>query len=107
MVIYCIYLMKDPYAELMSYRGEPLGLPGGHLEFIGYFETYKEARLAMHERLSEEHYQEDKNGGFIAIRGAGLNDCCISGRRQFFLWDPDKEGFYEAEEPEIWRHAAL
>lgn len=106
-MIYCIYLTKNPYEKLLTYRGEELDTPGCHLEFIGYYESYEDAARAMHAHLEEEHYQEGKHGGFIVNRTPGLYSWCTNDHRTFFLWDPDKKGFFEAEEPEIWKYVAI
>lgn len=106
-MIYCIYLTKNPYEKLLTYRGEELDIPGCHLEFIGYYESYEDAAKAMHVSLEDEHYQEGKHGGFIVNRKPGITGFCDASERTFFLWNPDREGFYEAEEPEIFKYIAI
>ncbi len=106
-MIYCIYLIENPYAKLVDCLGRELYTPGSPLEFIGYFETYEEAKHAMQDLLVDENEQEGKFGGFIVKRKPGLDIGCCQDEREFFLWDPDKEGFYKHEEPEIWKYVAI
>ena len=107
-MIYCIYLTENPYAKLVDCLGRELDSPGCHLEFIGYYESYEEAVEVMHNKLFDENYEEGMNGGFIANREPGrTGGCCVPNNRTFFLWDPEKEGFYEATEPEIFKYIAI
>ena len=44
------------------------------------------------------------HAGFILCRFPGLYQAALS--RMYFLWNEEKKGFFEAEEPEIFKHVA-
>lgn len=45
--------------------------------------------------------------GFILCHFPGLYECATTEARMYFVWDEKKQGFYQAEEPEIFRYYSL
>lgn len=75
----------------------------GCIDHMGFYYELDTAIQAMNENwcdIQETCYY----AGFILCRFPGLYYAGTS--RMYFLWDNEKEGFFEAEEPEIFKHVA-
>lgn len=106
-----IYVMQvfEKIDELKNSKtGEGLGWPDtGCVDTVGFHYNIEDAINAMHENacdIQETCYYF----GFVYTKWPGVygrggtpND------RIFFAWDEEKKGFYESEEPEIFKHIAL
>ena len=46
------------------------------------------------------------HAGFILCHFPGLYECATTETRMYFVWDEKKQGFYQVEEPEIFKHIA-
>ena len=47
------------------------------------------------------------NAGFILCRFSGMYPICLADARMYFVWDKEREGFFQQEEPEIFSHLVL
>ena len=75
----------------------------GCIDHVGFYYELDTAIQAMNENwcdIRETCY----HAGFILCRFPGLYQAALS--RMYFLWDEEKKGFFEAEEPEIFKHVA-
>jgi len=106
--IFEIMLFEYPNKEMIYHKPEgdvPSGWPDtGCIDHIGFYYELDTAIQAMNENwcdIQETCYY----AGFILCRFPGLYSYAgIS--RMYFLWDKEKEGFFEAEEPVIFKHIA-
>ena len=106
--IYEIVLFEHPNKELIYVRdGNEIhsGFPDAEINNMGYYCELDTAIKAMHENWLD--IQETVfHAGFILCRFPGLYESAGRYERIFFLWDEEKKGFYEADEPEIFYHVA-
>ena len=100
-MIYEIMLMEKKQAKTDKH-----GFPDmGTTDFPGYFLDYEIAVEAMHENACDIR-ETVFDAGFILKKKEGLYNCCGSDERTYFEWDPDREGYFETEEPEAYKHIA-
>lgn len=109
--IYVILLFED-LKELKSKRtGENLGFPDlSGCQEMGFYYTFEEAKEDMNGNALDIR-ECCFNYGFILKHYPGVyNDSTFGGThndRWFFKWDDEKHGFYETEEPDIFKHVGL
>lgn len=107
--IFRIMLFTHPDKELMFIKdGEeiPSGWPDIDGNDMGFYYELDTAIDAMHGNWLD--IQETVfHAGFILCTFPGLYERSGKDARIYFLWDEEREGFFEAEEPEIFRHVAL
>ena len=93
--IYQIMMMENSGAEFDIY-----GWPNiGTTVYVGFYHYIQNAIDAMHENrcdIRECVY----NYGFVLTHKPGLYNPAGSYDRIYFKWDEEKQGFYEAPEPE-------
>lgn len=99
--VYEIMLMDHPCKELMSVRDGkevPSGWPDIGDNRMGFYYELDRAIQAMNENWADiqEHCFL---AGFITCHFPGLYNEVGPWGRIYFLWDEDREGFFEAEEP--------
>lgn len=106
--IYEIMLFEHPCKELMFMRDGvqvPSGCPDAGMNNMGFYYELDTAIEAMHENWCD--IQETVfHAGFILCRFPGLYNSCGPEARIYFLWDDELQGFFEADEPELFRHVA-
>lgn len=100
--IYAIMLFENP--DKIQYdeeNGKPtkfwfpeLGRTGGP----GYYHDLESAVKAMHENAGDIR-ETIFNAGFVIAKFPGLYNTMGPEGRIYFLWDEEKQGFFEAEEP--------
>ena len=105
--IFEIMVFEYPNKEMIYHKPEGdvhSGWPDtGCADNMGFYYELDTAIQAMNENwcdIQETCYY----AGFILCRFPGLYYAGTS--RMYFLWDNEKEGFFEAEEPEIFKHVA-
>lgn len=105
--IFEIMLFEYPNKEMIYHKPEGdvhSGWPDtGCIDDMGFYYELDTAIQAMNENwcdIQETCYY----AGFILCRFPGVYYAGTS--RMYFLWDDEKEGFFEAEEPEIFKHVA-
>lgn len=104
--IFEIVLFEHPSKEMMVVKdGKEIasGLPDANLNSMGYYYDLFTAVQALNENWADiqEHCF---HAGFIFCRFPGLYNCVGTYARIYFLWDEERKGFFEAEEPEIFKH---
>ena len=100
-LIYEIMMCSNSGADTIIYEsGKDSGFPDlGACSTVGFYHELENAIDAMHENgcdIRECVY----NYGFVLKRRPGLYNLCGQYERIYFKWDEDRQGFYEAEEPE-------
>jgi hypothetical protein len=92
--------------ELVYPTGKPSGFPDtGITDTVGFYYELDKAIEALHCNtcdLRETVY----DAAFILCRFPGLYNCVPSEGRMYFVWDKEKEGYFEAEEPELFKRVA-
>lgn len=104
--IFQIMLFQNHGTEEVYVAGKPMGWPDtGCKECVGFYFDIDSAIQAMNENWSD--IQECVyHAGFVLCQYPGMYECAGPDARIYFLWDEDKEGFFEAEEPAIFEHFA-
>jgi len=104
--IYSIMLFEYPNKEYMFPKGSNSGFPdlGANSE-LGFYYSLSEAIDVMNNNALDMR-ECVYNAGFILCKFPGLYNFAGSNVRMYFVWDDDKQGFYQQEEPEIFKHVA-
>ena len=106
--IFEIMLFEHPNKERVFIKdGRELasGLPDANLNSMGFYYDLFTAVQAMNENWG--NIQENCfHAGFIFCRFPGLYNSVTSEARIYFLWDDERRGFFEAEEPKIFERIA-
>ena len=107
--IFEIMVFEYPDKELIYHKPEGevhSGYPDtGCVNHVGFYYELDTAIQAMNENwcdIQETVY----HAGFILCRFPGLYNSALTEHRLYFLWDEEKKGFFEAEEPKIFEHVA-
>ena len=104
--IFEIMLIEHPDKELIYPTGKRSGLPDtGSVYTVGFYYTYDQAAEALHENACDIH-ETMYDAAFLICRYPGLDNCVTSEGRVYFLWNTEKSGYVEAEEPKIFEHMA-
>lgn len=107
--IFEILLFPNHNKELIYHKPEgdvPSGFPDtGGENPMGYYYELETAIQAMNENWCD--IQETVfHAGFVLCRFPGLYTPVPQNARIYFLWDQERGGFFETEEPEIFKHIA-
>lgn len=108
--IFSLFLFEHPDKEriydMKDGSKKPSGFPdtGGTYE-PGFYYNLDHAIEAMNENACDIR-ETCYNAGFILCRFAGMYECCGSYARMYFVWDDEKKGFFQQEEPDIFKHIA-
>ena len=107
--IFEIAVFEYPDKELIYHKPEGevhSGLPDtGCMDHMGFYYDLDTAIKAMNENWAD--IQETiYHAGFILCRFPGLYNCTLTEHRMYFLWNKERKGFFEAEEPKIFEHVA-
>ena len=105
--IYEIYLLDNAAKEYIIPHGKPTGWPDTSGESVGFYYELESAVDALHENRLDMRDGGVFNAAFILCKFPGLYNSAGDDMRLYFLWDEAKDGFWEAEEPEIFKHVAI
>lgn len=107
--IFEIMVFEYPNKELIYHKPEGevhSGYPDtGCADHMGFYYELDTAIQAMNENwcdIQETVY----HAGFILCRFPGVYYTSLPNSRMYFLWNEEKKGFFEAEEPKIFEHVA-
>lgn len=108
--IFEIVLFEHPDKELIYHKPNGdirSGYPDmGSENRMGFYYELETAIRAMNENWAD--IQETVfHAGFVLCRFPGLYSSVIDEARIYFVWDEDRQGFFESPEPEIFRHVAF
>lgn len=105
--IYEIYLLANAAKEYIIPYGKPTGWPDTSGESVGFYYELESAVDALHENRLDMRDGGVFNAAFILCKFPGLYNSAGDDMRLYFLWDEAKDGFWEAEEPEIFKHVGI
>lgn len=105
--IYEIYLLDNAAKEYIIPHGKPTGWPDTSGESVGFYYELESAVDALHENALDMRDDGVFNAAFILCKFPGLYNSAGDDMRLYFLWDEAKDGFWEAEEPEIFKHVGI
>lgn len=104
--IYRIFVFEKPNCEHLTPVGTPTGWPDtGKMDDVGFYYEKETAIQALHENWCDIQ-DHCFYAAFVIKHEPGLYPAATSQERIYFVWDDEKEGFFEAEEPEIFHHFA-
>ena len=107
--IFSLFLFTKPNSErIYNINGveKPSGFPDtGSSYEPGFYYDLDAAIEAMNENAGDIR-ETCYNAGFILCRFQGLYDGCGTWARMYFVWDEEKQGFFQQEEPKIFQHIA-
>ncbi len=107
--IFALYLFEKPNEEkIYEKNGErkPSGFPDtGDAYEPGFYYDLDLAIEAMNRNVCDIR-ETCYNAGFILCRFQGMYSCCPKYARMYFVWDDEKDGFFQQEEPPIFAHIA-
>ena len=105
--IYVLRLMEKSGTEQYIYKKNGItkesGFPDeGSVHLPAFYYDYEDAVKAMHENVADIRECVYSYGLIIRLYPGAYMTAHIDDRT-YFKWDDDKQGFYEAEEPELLR----
>lgn len=104
--IFRIMVFEHPCKEHVYPTGKHSGFPYlGASDEVGFYYDLDDAIRAMNENWGDIR-EYTYNAGFILCQFPGLYQSSGLDERMYFVWDEDKEGFFQQEEPEIFKHVA-
>ena len=105
--IYAIMLFEHPDKQAISNTGRPLGWPDlGATDWPGFYYSLEDAIDAL-ECNAADMRETIYNAGFVLVHYPGIyNNTAGRRERLYFLWDESRQGYYQAEEPDIFQHIA-
>lgn len=108
--VYCIMLFENPDKELVYTNpgtpDKPSGFPDtGSSEDVGFFHSLKDAIEALETNMFDMR-EGIYNAGFILAHFQGIYETAGTNERMYFVWDDEKQGFVQKEEPAIFAHVA-
>ena len=72
----------------------------GTTSIVGYYYDIDTAICALNENWGDIR-ATIFDGAFILVKFPGLYDSCGLEQRMWFVWDEEKQGYYQQEEPRI------
>lgn len=108
--IFRIFLFEHADKELIYHRdGQPdkrSGFPDtGATADMGFYYDIDDAIRAMNENVCDIR-ETVYDAGFILVQFPGLYQCADTSQRMYFRWDDARQGYFQQEEPIIFRHIA-
>lgn len=99
-------IMFEYAEEGVRSDGTPNGWPDtGAEDHPGFYYDLDDAIEALHTNCCDlREYVYDV--AMIVCRFPGLYDCAGQDARMYFTWNDEKQGYFEAEEPECFAHIA-
>lgn len=105
--IYAIMLFEHPAKELVyEENGVHSGFPDlGRTDEPGFYYDVDTAVRAMHENACDIR-ETVYSAGFVLVKFPGMYSPAGPKERIYFLWDDERKGFFEAEEPALFAHVS-
>lgn len=101
--IFAIMLFSKPGNKDVIFPGEThSGIPDlGSTSYPGFYHNEADAIRAMHENMGDIR-ECSYDYGFVLKHEPGMyGNCASKDDRTYFVWDDERDGFYEAEEPTL------
>ena len=107
--IFEIMLFEKPNEEMIYHKpngDEKSGFPDtGCIDHPGFYYELCTAIQAMNENWCDIQ-DHAFYAGFILCHFPGMYECATTEQRMYFIWDKEKQGFFQTEEPEIFKYIA-
>lgn len=104
--IYEIIMIENADQELYGWDGTPLGFPDfDSMRSVGFYYNLDDAIRAVENNVCDIN-ETVYDAAFIVTRYEGLYASCGVEERLFFRWDDDKQKYFQAEEPKLFKHIA-
>ena len=104
--IFIIMVFENPSKELIYQNGKHSGFPDlGCSADMGFYYDLDDAIMTINTN-SGDIRETVYDAGFILCHFPGLYQAASTDERMYFVWDEDKQGYFQQEEPEIFRHCA-
>lgn len=106
-VIYEIYMFDEgTYNSINAlcdgHINESKDYTGFNLESVGWFPELEQAVKALNNNYGDLHEDQFYKYAFILFKEPGLYKSCGANKRMFFVWNEEKQGFYQEEEYKTW-----
>ena len=100
--VFEVFMIQHANKQMIGIDGSELGLPElGHMSSIGFYYDIWNAVDALHQNMGDFRADGGYECGFVLVRYQGVYSSVIDRDRMFFMWDEDRKGYFEAEEPEL------
>lgn len=104
--IFEIMVFENPDKETVYPTGKHSGFPDIGASCVhGFYYDLDTAIEGMHENVTDLR-EACYEAGFILCRFQGMAESVGKDARMYFVWDNEKQGYFEKEEPEIFKHIA-
>ena len=104
--IFEIMVFENPNKEVIYPTGKHSGFPDiGASANMGFYYDLDDAIMTMNVNNADIR-ETVYDAGFILCRFPGMYQCVSSDERMYFVWNEDRQGYFQEEEPRIFRHIA-
>ena len=108
--IYRIILFENPDKEVIYIKDGkevPSGFPDlGSEADMGFYYELEDAIHAMNVNACDI-WETCYNAGFIVCHFPGLYPHSMTSSRMYFVYDEENDGFFQQEEPKIFKHISF
>lgn len=104
--IYRIMMFEHKNKERCSGCGEPSGFPDTGATYDAGFCYDLDTAIRIMETNETDLRERMYDAGFILCHFPGIGESAGTAQRMYFAWDEGKQGFFQQEEPGIFRHIA-
>lgn len=102
--IYQILMIEKPDSELYLNDGRPMGLPDfGDTRDVGFFYELETAVQALNENWGDVQDGGIYHAAYILKHEPGIYPAAYKEDedRWYFLWDQEKQGYFQAKQPKL------
>lgn len=104
--IFIIMMFQYSNKELIYQSGKHSGFPDlGSSADMGFYYDLDDAIITMNENAGDIR-ETIYDAGFILCHFPGLYQAAGTDQRMYFVWDKNKQGYFQQEEPEIFKYVA-
>ena len=106
--IYEIIMIEFYDKVQIGKNGKSLDFPDWGITSVdGFYYEYETAVRALHENWCDLNDGDWARAAYIIRKYPGLYPSIHPEDRTFFIWDEERQGYYEAEEPEFYKKGAF
>lgn len=105
--IFVVFMIQNANKEMVLKNGKASGMPDfGCRESVGFYYELDSAIQAL-ETNSCDIRECVYDAGFVLCVFPGLYESATQNQRMFFVWDDEKNGYVQSEEPSFFAHIAI
>lgn len=97
---------QNPIFEILLFKNVDEYPNIGCEDHPGFYYELDTAIQAMNENWSDIQ-DHAFHSGLILCHFPGMYQCAVPDARMYFVWDKEKEGFFQQEEPKSFEHIAF